>query len=105
MGGWPAPLLICAWHHALRTAPGRLLPAVVSLRLPVPAATHAFADSDEAAKFWAGTLRPGPNPRPEEYPVDCCSWGVYVRYHGASGQASDRPATGRLVPWRWCSPC
>lgn len=35
---------------------------------------------------WIGSLTPGPNPTPEAYPLDCCTWGVYVRFHGSTGQ-------------------
>lgn len=34
---------------------------------------------------WAGELPSGPSPVPEEYPLTC-DWGVYFRFHGASGQ-------------------
>lgn len=37
---------------------------------------------------WIGSLQPGPNPPPEAYPLDACSWGVYVRFHGSEGQVS-----------------
>lgn len=39
-----------------------------------------------AGKSWLGTLREGLNPPLAEYPLDACSWGVYVRLHGLSGQ-------------------
>ena len=35
---------------------------------------------------WIGSLSPGPKPSPEAYPLDCCDWGVYVRFHGSTGQ-------------------
>lgn len=39
---------------------------------------------------WIGTLQPGPNPKPEHYPLDCCNWGVYLRFHGAKGKVGVR---------------
>jgi len=51
---------------------------------------HSHTDAPGGRKLeeggWIGTLSPGPNPRPEEYPLDTCSWGVYVRFHGSEGQ-------------------
>lgn len=48
---------------------------------------------------WIGNLTPGPNPRPEDYPLACCSWGVYVRFHGSEGQYCG--AYGRAEMQRW----
>ncbi|KAL4458702.1 hypothetical protein ABPG75_013567 [Micractinium tetrahymenae] len=48
---------------------------------------------------WIGNLTPGPNPRPEEYLLDCCSWGAYVRFHGSEGQY--RGAHGAAEMQRW----
>lgn len=38
---------------------------------------------------WIGSLQPGPNPPPADYPLDCCSWGVYVRFHGSEGRVGE----------------
>jgi uncharacterized protein YecE (DUF72 family) len=48
---------------------------------------------------WFGTLRRGCNPPVAQYPLDCCSWGVYVRYHGSTGQYEG--AYGRRAMERW----
>lgn len=40
-------------------------------------------DEDQS---WAINLEKGPNPSPEKYPLEICSWGAYVRFHGASGK-------------------
>ena len=59
-----------------------------------PAAAHprCRADAkggqklDKSEGGWIGSLQPGPNPAPAAYPLDCCTWGVYVRFHGSEGQ-------------------
>lgn len=48
---------------------------------------------------WFGTLRRGCNPPVARYPLDCCSWGVYVRYHGSTGQYEG--AYGRRAMEHW----
>ena len=47
-------------------------------------------------------MRRGPNPTPVDYPLDCCNWGAYVRFHGSAGQVR---ALGVCVGVRGCRGC
>ncbi|KAI7846102.1 hypothetical protein COHA_000363 [Chlorella ohadii] len=48
---------------------------------------------------WIGSLTPGPNPTPEAYPLDCCTWGVYVRFHGSTGQYRGAYGAAEMAKW------
>jgi len=48
---------------------------------------------------WCSTLLEGPNPRIEDYPLDCCTWGAYVRFHGAQGKYVGSYGTENLAEW------
>lgn len=47
---------------------------------------------------WAGALASGSSPAPERYPVTC-DWGVYFRFHGASGQYVGKYGAARMRRW------
>lgn len=51
------------------------------------------------ADDWSGTLRHGPNPPPEQYPLDSCPWGVYLRFHGAGGKYTGAYVPKRMAAW------
>ncbi|PRW59561.1 hypothetical protein C2E21_1706 [Chlorella sorokiniana] len=48
---------------------------------------------------WIGSLTPGPNPPPVAYPLDCCDWGVYVRFHGSTGQYRGAYGATEMAKW------
>jgi hypothetical protein len=67
----------------------------------------ALADAPSNTKLeeggWLGSLEPGPNPPPEGYPLDCCTWGAYVRFHGSEGQVGASVWPTPLVAVLLCS--
>lgn len=63
---------------------------------------------EAAGKSWTGTLRRGANPPVEEYPLRACSWGAYVRFHGAGGKYRGRYGAAAIEAWadtlaRWAA--
>jgi uncharacterized protein YecE (DUF72 family) len=48
---------------------------------------------------WAGNLSFGANPTPQKYPLDICSWGAYIRFHGSQGKYAG--SYGRTVMAKW----
>lgn len=49
--------------------------------------------------LWAGTLRHGPNPRPNQYPLHICSWGCYIRFHGETGKYEGSYGAKKMEEW------
>eukprot|EP00887_Chlorella_sp_A99_P006454 scaffold3.g6454.t1 len=42
-------------------------------------------------------------PGRDEYPLDACSWGVYLRFHGSAGQYVGRHGAKEMRRWAdWC---
>ncbi len=39
------------------------------------------------------------HPTPQAYPLDCCSWGVYVRFHGSTGQYQGEHGDREMGLW------
>ncbi|EFN50698.1 hypothetical protein CHLNCDRAFT_28822, partial [Chlorella variabilis] len=57
---------------------------------------------------WIGSLEAGPNPPPERYPLHCCTWGMYVRFHGSQGQYAGCHGAREMERWagwakRWAA--
>ena len=57
---------------------------------------------------WAGTLAHGPNPKPDKYPSSICSWGCYIRFHGATGKYEGSYGPKKMKEWaryvhKWAS--
>ena len=48
---------------------------------------------------WCGSLHRGPNPRPEDYPLNCCTWGAYVRFHGKGGKYVGAYGPRQMATW------
>ena len=48
---------------------------------------------------WVPTLHRGQNPLPENYPLECCDWGVYIRFHGSSGKYLGAYGAAEMAKW------
>jgi uncharacterized protein YecE (DUF72 family) len=59
----------------------------------------AMAVVSGTKKGWCSTMMEGPNPRIEDYPLDCCTWGAYVRFHGATGKYVGAYGPEKMAEW------
>ena len=48
---------------------------------------------------WCAALHEGSNPRAEDYPLHICSWGLYLRFHGAAGKYVGAYGKSRMAWW------
>lgn len=84
--------------------------AVMGLHDWCLAITHMTSARGEkgagGGKTWIGSLTPGPNPPPEEYPLDACSWGAYCRFHGSKGRYVGAHGPAEMQRWAdWAKAC
>lgn len=61
----------------------------------------ALVEVSGAGPAWCSTLSKGPNPRIEDYPLDSCTWGAYVRFHGAQGKYIGAYGPEKMTEWAW----
>jgi uncharacterized protein YecE (DUF72 family) len=48
---------------------------------------------------WASTMVNGLNPPVDDYPLRCCTWGAYIRFHGAVGQYIGAYGRVKMAEW------